>query len=169
LRGIGWRLVGGKDVPWPSSRAVGPHGWVQAAAFLLAGILVLLFALGLRRALPAGRWSTTAFVLVLLAGAALTASAFPVDSSMISTGSPSTWHGIVHGVAFLVLLPCLLLAPLAAWAGVRRAEGWTARGRLSLAATPVMVALLAVPLGAVAFFLVLAVAFTWPAVLARSL
>ena len=28
----------------------------------------------------------------------------PVDATMIDTGDPSTWHGWIHGLAFLVVL-----------------------------------------------------------------
>jgi hypothetical protein len=32
---------------------------------------------------------------------------------MIDTGDPSTWHGWIHGMAFLVVLPAILAAPVA--------------------------------------------------------
>jgi hypothetical protein len=166
LRGLGWQLVGGKDIPWPSSLAAGPYGWVQIAAFLLAGILTLLFGLGLRRALPARRWSTVAAVLVVVAGAAIAASAFPVDATMIDTGNPSTWHGWIHGTAFLVALPSILLAPVTTAMAVRHDARWRGLSGLSLAATPTMIAVLAAPLGNAGFYLFLAVAFGWIAVLA---
>lgn len=37
-----------------SSLALGSHGWVQIATFLVAGVLCVVFAVGLRRGLPAG-------------------------------------------------------------------------------------------------------------------
>jgi hypothetical protein len=166
LRGLGWQLIGGKDIPWPSSLAAGPYGWVQIAAFLLAGILTLLFGRGLRRALPAGRWSTAAATLVIVAGAAIAASAFPVDATMIDTGNPSTWHGWIHGIAFLVVLPSILLAPLTAALALRHDASWRGPCWLSLAATPTMIALLAAPLGNVGFYLFLTAAFGWIALIA---
>jgi Protein of unknown function (DUF998) len=166
LRGLGWQLVGGKDIPWPSSLAAGPYGWVQIAAFLLAGILTLLFGLGLRRALPARRWSTVAVTLVIVAGAGIAASAFPVDATMIDSGNASTWHGWIHGIAFLVVLPSILLAPITTALAVRHKARWRGRCWLSLAATPAMIALLVGPLGNAGFYFFLAVAFGWIAVIA---
>jgi hypothetical protein len=166
LRGLGWQLIGGKDIPWPSSLAAGPYGRVQIAAFLVAGLLTLLFGLALRRALPARRWSAVAATLVVVAGAAIAASAFPVDSTMIDTGDPSTWHGWIHGIAFLVALPSILLAPVATAVAVRHDERWRGLGWLSLAATPTMIASLAVPLGNAGFYLFLTVAFGWIAIIA---
>jgi len=169
LRGLGWQLVGGKDIPWPSSLAVGPYGWAQIAAFLLTGVLMILFGVGLRPALPARRWSTAAVVLVVAAGAAIAASAFPVDPTMIDTGNASTWHGWIHGIAFLVALPSIVLAPIMTALAVRgdpRCRGLTGP---SLAATPTMIALLIAPLGNAGFYLFLATAFAWIAVTAGRL
>jgi Protein of unknown function (DUF998) len=169
LHRIGWQLVGGKDVPWPSSLAAGPYGWVQIAAFLCTGALMVLFGLSLRHGLPARRWSTVAVVLTVTAGAAIAASAFPVDAAMIDTGRASTWHGWIHGIAFLVVLPSILLAPIATALAVRGDARWRGLSGLSLTATPIMVALLAAPLGNAGFYLFLAVAFGWIAAIASRL
>jgi hypothetical protein len=169
LHGIGWQLVGGKDIPWPSSLAVGPYGWVQIAAFLCTGALTVLFGLGLRHGLPARRWSTAAVALTVTAGAAIAASAFPVDTAMIETGHASTWHGWIHGIAFLVVLPSILLAPIVTALAVRVDPRWRGLSAVSLAATPIMIALLAAPLGNAGFYLFLAVAFGWIAVIANRL
>ena len=169
LRGLGWQLIGGKDIPWPSSLAVGPYGWVQIAAFVLAGALMMVFGVGLRRALPARRWSTAAVVLVVTAGAAIAASAFPVDAEMIDTGNASTWHGWIHGIAFLVVLPSILLAPIMTALAVRGDARWRGLTGPSLAATPIMIALLVAPLGNAGFYLFLAAAFGWIAVTAARL
>jgi Protein of unknown function (DUF998) len=120
-------LIGGKDIPWPSSLAAGPYGWAQIANFLLAGVLILLFAGALRRALPARRASIVAFAALTSAGIAIAASAFPVDATMIATGNPSTWHGWIHGTAFLVALPSILIAPLATALAVRGDSRWRRR------------------------------------------
>jgi hypothetical protein len=169
LHGIGWQLIGGKDIPWPSSLAVGPYGWVQIAAFLCAGVLTVLFGLGLRHGLPPRRRSTAVVVLMITAGAAIAASAFPVDATMIDTGHASTWHGWIHGIAFLVVLPSILLAPIMTALAIRDDPRWHGLGLPSLAATPIMIALLAAPLGNAGFYLFLAVAFGWIAAIASRL
>jgi hypothetical protein len=40
-------------------------------------------------------------VLLALLGVALILTAFRVDVPMLSNGNPVTWHGWVHGIAFL--------------------------------------------------------------------
>lgn len=169
LHGIGWRLIGGKDIPWPSSLAAGPYGWVQITNFLLAGLLILLFAAALRRALPARRASSVAFVALTSAGIAIAASAFPVDPTMIATGDPSTWHGWIHGLAFLVALPSVLIAPVATALAMRGDSRWRPLGKLSVAATLTMITLLALPLDDAGFYLFLTVVFGWIALISVRL
>jgi Protein of unknown function (DUF998) len=77
-------------------------GWVirdRPRRRLLAGILTLLFGVGLRRTLRARRWRTTAAALVIVAGAAIAASAFPVDAAMIDTRPPNDLARWIHGIA----------------------------------------------------------------------
>ncbi|HEX2774702.1 MAG TPA: DUF998 domain-containing protein [Micromonosporaceae bacterium] len=169
LRSLGWQLVGGKNIPWPSSLAAGPYGWLQITAFFVAGCLIVLFAQGLRRALPARRSAVVAVVALTIAGLAIAASAFPVDAAMIETGDPSTWHGWIHGVAFLVALPSILFAPVATALALRGDRHWRPFGWLCVAATPVMLALLLLPLGNAGFYLFLTTAFGWIFALAARL
>ena len=42
---------------------------------------------------------------------ALMVAAFWVDVPMPSGGNPATWHGGVHGIAFLLIIATGLLAP----------------------------------------------------------
>ncbi len=53
--GLGWRPFADSDVPWPSGLALGPYGWLQVANFVLFGLLLIVFAIGLHRGVAAGR------------------------------------------------------------------------------------------------------------------
>jgi hypothetical membrane protein len=107
-----------------SSLSLGPYGWVQVLAFLVAGVLVLLFAAGLRpgRAVP---------VLVALWGVGLLgAGVFTTDpvGGYPTAATPVTWHGQLHDLAFS--LPGFLALTLAmlvtAAAAARRHARWFA-------------------------------------------
>ena len=116
LHSLGWEFVGGDQVPWPSSLARGPYGWAQIATFVVTGVLVVVFAVSLREALPGGRASKLAVALLGLLGVALILAAFPVDVPMLTGGQPETWHGWLHAIAFLLIIAMGVLAPLAmAW------------------------------------------------------
>jgi hypothetical protein len=121
---LGWEFVGGEQVPWPSSLARGPYGWAQVATFVITGLLIMLIAVAVRAQLPRKLASSFAVLLLALLGVALTLAAFRVDTPMLSGGNPDTWHGWIHGIAFLLIIATGVLAPLTMALAVRRDPGW---------------------------------------------
>jgi Protein of unknown function (DUF998) len=112
LHQLGWEFTGGEQVPWPSSLARGPYGWAQVATFVITGLLIMILALAVRDQLPQKRASSFAVVLIALLGVARILAAFRVDVPILSGGSTDTWHGWVHGIAFLLIIATGVLAPL---------------------------------------------------------
>jgi hypothetical protein len=115
LRAWGWTAADHHGVPWPSSLAVLPHGWLQAAAFACAGAaLIALAAAQPRRGRALG---------LAACGIGLTAAAFPLDPPV---GDPTTlaswvrsWHAAVHAGGFVL---AGLAAPVAIAATRRRTD-----------------------------------------------
>jgi len=85
-----------------SSLALGDSGWVQTANFVVAGLLTLAFAFGLRLALRPGKGSTWGPLLVgVWAIGLLGAGIFVTDPvSGYPPGTPGvapySWHGTLH-------------------------------------------------------------------------
>src|SRR5882757_9877406 len=52
MRSLGWEPLGFSNTDWPSGLALGQYGWVMSFAFLLNGLLVVVFSLGLWQVLP---------------------------------------------------------------------------------------------------------------------
>jgi hypothetical protein len=77
-----------------------------------------------RDQLPQRRASGFAVVLLALFGVALILAGFRVDVPMLSGGTPATWNGWVHGIAFLLISATGVLAPLTMALAVRRDPGW---------------------------------------------
>jgi hypothetical membrane protein len=116
-----------------SQLANGDLGWIQIATFLVTGAMTIAAAVGIRRALGAGRSSAWASGLIGGFGLGLVAAAFfradPSDG--FPPGTPAgmaepTWHGMVHfavaGVGFICLVAaCLVLGTRFARNGER---GW---------------------------------------------
>jgi hypothetical protein len=73
-------------------------------------------------------------VLLALLGVALILAAFPVDVPMLNGRNPSTWHGWVHTIAFLLIIATGVLAPLTTAFAVRRYPSWRSIAVVSLAA-----------------------------------
>ena len=122
-----------------SSLSIGDFGWMQTAIFIITGLLILAFSIGLRRALrPSG--SVWGPLLVGLVGIGLVGAGifvtdplngYPPGTPLIPT--ERTTHGILHdlfGIPFFLGLPitCFVFARLFARWGERR---WAAYSALS--------------------------------------
>ncbi len=80
-------------------------------------------------------------MLLALLGVALILAGFRVDVPMLSGGSPATWHGGVHGIAFLLIIATGVLAPLTIALAMRGDAGWRPITVMSLAASALFVVL----------------------------
>jgi hypothetical protein len=169
LHRLGWELVGGEQVPWPSSLARGPYGWAQVATFVVTGLLIVVLAFAVRAQLPRKRASSFAVLLLGLLGVALILAAFRVDTPMLSGGNPDTWHGWIHGTAFLLIIATGVLAPLTMALAVRRDPGWRPIAALSLATSALFVVFLILPWGNATFLLAIVTLFAWIASVAVRL
>jgi hypothetical protein len=109
MTSIGWKLRAPLD--WPSGLALGPYGWIMILTFAISGILIMVFALGLRFSLPAGRLTTISIWLLVLAGVGMIGLISPTDKTM--DRPLRTWHGILHDSSFtvigLTLMPAMIL------------------------------------------------------------
>jgi hypothetical protein len=86
-----------------SSLALGPQGWLQVITFVVAGLLSVAGAVGLRVALRGSRAGTWGPILFAVNGIALiVAGIFPADPvHRYPAGAASvvSWHGAVHSAA----------------------------------------------------------------------
>jgi hypothetical protein len=169
LHQLGWEFVGGEQVPWPSSLARGPYGWAQVATFLITGLLIVIVAVAVRDQLPR-RWASSfAVVLLALLGVALILAAFRVDVPMLTGGSPATWHGWMHAIAFLLIIATGVLAPVSMALAVRGDPSWRPIAVVSIAACALFIVFLILPWGNATFLLAIVTLFGWIAALAARL
>ena len=146
LHGLGWEFVGGEQVPWPSSLARGPYGWAQVATFVITGLLIVILAVACAISCRAGQHVFRSRAARPV-GVALILAAFQVDVPMLSGGTPATWNGWIHGIAFLLIIATGVLAPLTMALAVRRDPGWRPIPVVSVAATALVVVFLFLPWG----------------------
>jgi hypothetical protein len=157
----------------------GPLGWIQIAAFLVAGLATVAFAAGLRRAITS-RWAAP---LLAVYGVGLMAAgllrADPADG--FGPGAPAgkashiSWHGDGHiisaGIGFIALVAaCLIVARYFS------REGGRAMARYSLITGVIFLAGFAgITTGSsssavvLPFYVAVLAAFTWLSVLAVHL
>jgi Protein of unknown function (DUF998) len=114
--------------------SLGELGWIQIANFVVAGLLSVAFAVGLRRVLQSGRGSRWGPLLVGAYGVGLImGGVFVTDAGAgFPPGAPAgapeqlSWHGMLHAIApvlaFVSLIAaCFVLARRFAGLGQR---GW---------------------------------------------
>ena len=152
--------------------SLGEHGWIQVTNFILAGLLSIIFSVGVARVLtdgPGSRWGLRFFALF---GVGLVIGGiFRADPALgFPAGAPEgypehiTTHGVIHAFApplsFLSLIAaCLVIARRLAAEGLRRAALIT---RIVAAVCFV----LSVPVGpgfSIRLFIAVAMAFAWVA------
>lgn len=103
-----------------SALSLGPRGWIQIANFVGTGILMVVFAWGLRLALHPGRGATWGPLLLAVFGAGLVLSGMFVMDPMrgYPPGTPAgvparlSWHHNLHDIAGLVVFVALPAAAL---------------------------------------------------------
>ena len=165
LRSRGWTVLDAHDVPWPSGLAVSHLGWVQILNFAVTGALLLVFVRAVRHQLPPRRSSRVAAALMTVMTAAIIASAAPTDRDF--TTGPSTWHGWIHAIAFLVIVVCSIVTPLLTARALRGEDRWRPLARVSgFVAGICAVSLLLVVLSQIGFYLFLITVFGWYTALA---
>jgi len=165
LLSLGWDPIHAPTFDWPSGLALGDYGWIMTATFILSGLMLTIFASGLRLCLPPSRLTRISTFTLSLAGLALAGLAFTTDPTIRSTSA--TWHGELHDLSFVLLGITLMPAMILLGFGFRHSEQWR-----SLSSYTWGTALLAVPtfsLKGAAFYIFLLAVLTWCEVMAFQL
>lgn len=160
LHSTGWTVLHEHEVNYPSALARGDLGVFQQLNFLLVGVFAVVFGQGLRTQFT-HRWSgavaAIGFAAVGLAGFF---SMFVTDLP----GEPASWHGLLHGIGFLLLMLGSAVTFVASGLALRSAPGWrgywvysVANPALALGASIAVMG----PLGQVSFFVLVALLLGW--------
>ena len=163
--GIGWRPLRDPADAWPSGLALGPYGWAQVWSFVLSGLLLMIFAVGLHLGTTNGRGSRIGPALLFLAGMALALMGF--ESDPIRRTGPRTVHGWIHDLAFVLFILALLLTFFFLWRRLSKDPFWRGHARYTLVTGSLATLLLFLP--DVAYYLFIATALAWFEVMAIRL
>lgn len=97
MRSLRWDPLLAATTDWPSGLSLGPDGGWMVATFILGGLLLVLFALGLRQLFPASLGPAFLFI----AGIGLMTLSSLTDPTY--TSAPPTLHGQIHDAAYVLL------------------------------------------------------------------
>lgn len=162
---LGWHPINDPTFDWPSGLALGAYGWIMTLTFILSGLMMTIFASGLRLSLPRSRVTLLSSFALALAGLALAGLAFTTDPTLRST--PATWHGRLHDLSFVLLGITLMPAMILLGFAFRHSGQWRSLSNYTWGT-----ALLAVPtfsLKGAAFYIFLLAVLIWCEVLAIRL
>lgn len=121
--------------------SLGDGGWLQIANFVVAGLLNIAFALGVRRLSKAGAVLIAGYGLgLIVAGVFVRDPGGGYPPGVPEPSSPS-WHQTVHGIGALIVFGSLVGACVvfARWFAARGDRGWA---RYSVVTGVVLVGLL---------------------------
>lgn len=94
----------------------------------LTGLLVVLFAIGLWRALPAQRMARVGVVALAVSGVGqFLDGVFRLDCRKIDRRCDdrlASWHGLAHGIETVITFVSLFVAMFALWLAFRRLPSW---------------------------------------------
>jgi len=166
MLGIGWRPVANPAGAWPSGLALGRYGAAQVASFVVSGLLLCVFALGLHLQVTGRRSpASPGPALLFLAGVAMALMGFKTDP--IRRVGPRSLHGLIHDSAFVIFVLAFLTALSFLWLRLREEARWQRHARYTLATGILAVPLLLLP--GVAYYLFLIALLAWIEVTATRL
>jgi Protein of unknown function (DUF998) len=157
MLGIGWRPVADPAGAWPSGLALGPYGLAQVANFVVSGLLLAFFALGLHLGATNGRGSPFGPALLLLAGTAMVLMGFETDP--IRRVEPRSLHGLIHDAAYVIFVLAFLAALFLLWRRFKADPRWQGHAIYTLATAILAVMLLLLP--GVAYYLFIVTLLAW--------
>jgi uncharacterized membrane protein YidH (DUF202 family) len=157
MLGIGWRPLADPAGAWPSGLALGPYGLLQDATFVVSGLLLALFSVGLSIGTTEGRSLPLGPALLFMAGIAMMLMAFETDP--IHRVRPRSLHGLVHDAAFVLFILAMLTALFSLWRWFRKNPRWLGHAPYTLATGIAAVLLLIVP--GVVYYLFFVTLLAW--------
>jgi hypothetical protein len=158
-----------------SMMSLGDLGWIQIANFLVSGILVVLAAIGLYRAIRGSRRWTLGALLILLYGIGVIGGGiFTTDPSLgFPPGTPDTYpetmtnsallHFIFGQLGFLAVIIASLI--FASYFAASKLSGWAVfsafTGIFFLATIIASIAMMGAAWAMIALYVAVALAWVW--------
>jgi hypothetical protein len=100
-----------------SDLSIGPQGWIQIVNFLIFGVLLFIFALGVAAEFPTGKASKGGVILLYILAACYFLSGPFVTDPIGTSQSQATIHGTIHGIFGAIVF---LLMPITIFVFLRR-------------------------------------------------
>jgi len=125
-----------------SELSIGPRGWIQIGSFMLLGVCLMLFALGLRVVFPTGSASRAAPALFAAIAVCYFLSGPFVTDPAAMFDNQQTLHGTVHGIVGAIVFSLSAASCFVLWRRFRLDKAWKPLSVFSMIAGIAMSALI---------------------------
>jgi len=125
-----------------SELSIGPRGWIQIVSFMILGICLMLFALGLRDAIPTGKASRAAPIIFMVMAVCYFLSGPFVTDPASMFDNQLTLHGTLHGIFGAIVFSLSAAVCFVLWRRFRVDADWKPLANFTLAAGIAMVVLI---------------------------
>ena len=125
-----------------SELSIGPQGWIQIVSFVVLGLSLMVFALGVSAALYGGRVARAAPMLLLVVGVSYVLSGPFVTDPQAMFDNQQTAHGVIHGIVGALVFSLSAAGCFVLWRRFRTDDAWRSLSGFSLTAGIVMAALI---------------------------
>ena len=115
-----------------SELSIGSEGWIQIMSFMLFGIALFLFALGLKAVFPTGRASRSGPILLMAIGIGYFLSGPFVTDPAAMFDNQQTLHGVLHGIFGAFVFSLSAAVCFVYWRRFRIDEAWKSLSIFSL-------------------------------------
>ena len=157
MLGIGWRPVTNPASAWPSGLALGSYGLAQVVNFVVSGLLLAYFSLGLHLEVSDEHGSVLGPAFLFVAGTAMALMGFETDA--IRRIGPRSLHGLIHDAAYVIFVLAFLAALFSLWRRFEADPQWRGHARYTLATGTLAVLLLLLP--SVAYYMFIVTLLAW--------
>jgi len=107
-----------------SELSIGPQGWIQIVSFMLLGVSIMLFALGLMASIPTGKASRSAPLLFIIIAVCYFLSGPFVTDPMAMFDNQQTLQGTLHGIFGAIVFSLSAASCFVLWSRFRIDENW---------------------------------------------
>ena len=121
-----------------SELSIGPLGWIQMVSFMVLGISILFFSLGIKSSFPTGKASKSASMLFMTIGICYFLSGPFITDPKAMFDHQQTVHGIIHGILGAIVFTLSTASCFVLWRRFRTDENWQALSTFSLVAGTAM-------------------------------
>ena len=125
-----------------SELSIGPRGWIQIVSFMILGICIMLFTLGLKEVFPTGKASRAAPILFMIIAVCYFLSGPFVTDPASMFDNQTTLHGMLHGIFGAIVFSLSAAVCFVLWRRFRADTAWKPLANFTLAAGIVMVVLI---------------------------